>query len=378
MLHKIISKNHNALIKYTSFTITLFLAELGRGHLFTGFPWNLYGYTWIEIKPIANTAHVLTIYFLTFLTISWAITPAILANKKSNILAKTVILFWALGSFTAAYIYGQNHINTIEVPRADSKIINIAVIQPNIKQSEKWKPEKQSENFQKLLTLTREAATELQKHELQNSTLFVWPETAIANNVLNSEWAISQIKQILSLLPQDTYLLTGALRYREKNQYFNSIIVFNKNAEIVNIYDKSHLVPFGEYMPLSKIIDIAPIVGFQGFQKGNAPILLSINEAFSIFPLICYEVIFPHKTFQKLNNKNSAVIVNVTNDAWYGDSAGPYQHLVQAQFRAIENRAVLIRSANTGISAVISPTGVLREKIALQKDGVIFSQTHLP
>lgn len=377
-LHKTISQKRHVLIKYISFTITLFLAELGRGHLFTGFPWNLYGYTWIEIKPIANAAHIFTIYFLTFLTISWTITPALLANKKAGTLSKLVIFFWALGSFTTAFIYGQNHISKIEKISADDKKINIAIIQPNIKQSEKWKPEKQSENFQKLLNLTREAAAKLQKQETENTTLFVWPETAIANNVINSDWATSQIIETLSLLEQDTYLLTGALRYKEKDQYFNSIMIFDKAGEIINTYNKSHLVPFGEYMPLSEIIDIAPIVGFQGFQRGEDPSLLTLNETLNIFPLICYEVIFPHKTFQKLNDKNTGIIVNVTNDAWYGNSAGPYQHLVQAQFRAIENQTVLIRSANTGISAIISPTGVIKDSLGLQTGGTILNQIRPP
>lgn len=363
-------------IKFIIFTIALCIAELARGHLFTGFPWNLYGYTWISIPQIANSVALYNIYGLTFLTIFWALTPAITLHKTVRIESKILILCISIISFISIYYYGTQKLNDYETDKATHKhFANVIVVQPNIKQSEKWHPEKQRDNFMKLLEITLNAAKET---NADTKNLIIWPETAIADNVLNSEWARGQITQTLGTFESETYLITGALRQTgkeniKKTEFFNSIIVFDKNMKVKATYDKSHLVPFGEYMPLSEIFDIAPIVGFQGFSKGKSPEPISLTDTITFLPLICYEIIFPHMASMTQIVKNN-IIVNVTNDAWYGTSAGPYQHLVKSQFRAMEQKTIVIRSANTGVSAVILPNGQIENSLPLNQAGYILKK----
>lgn len=355
--HFYIKKHTTKIISTASFVILITASEIARGHLFTGFPWNLYGYTWIKTMPIAQVASLHNIYLLSALTIFWAALLGFCASCKIDKIQKTISLIIILSSFSVAYVFGTNKIQNYKPIKTDTDII---IVQPNIKQSEKWDNTKRPKHFASLIELSRNKTNANKKNHL-----IIWPETAIAQDILNAPWATNMIKEMLNSYPNDAYLITGALR-NERNSHFNSIVTFNGDAEIVNIYDKSHLVPFGEYMPLSNIIDISPIVGFSGFEKGNKVKKMKINEQISFTPKICYEIIFPDT-----ENHYTDFIINVTNDAWYGNSTGPYQHLVQTQFRAIEQRKTVLRSANTGISAIINPLGYITKKQNLLEGGVI-------
>ena len=368
-LHKILCKETTHIGAFISFIVFIFLAELARGHLFTGFPWNLYGYTWIDIRPIAQVASIGNIYFLSFLTIVWASTPAFMITT-ANKLIKIITILSVIASFIASYAYGLERLNA---SLYESKGINVVLVQPNIKQSEKWKPENRASNFLKLINLSKFTPTspaESKYNDKITSHLIVWPETAISQDLLNSPWVIKEIEAVLSAYPKNAYLITGALRYiHESKTFYNSILVFNNQGEIIATYDKSHLVPFGEYIPFSNIFDIAPIVGFKGFETGEKAPILSIDNTLFLGTQICYEVIFPNHL--NIASNEVDIIVNVTNDAWYGDSAGPHQHLVQARFRAIESGQPLIRSANTGISAIITSYGDIHGSITLNKSATI-------
>ncbi len=359
-LHKKICRHKTGIITFISFSIALILTDLARGHLFTGFPWNLYGYTWVD-TPIAQVASLWNIYLLNSITIIWALTPCyILCKKKSK---SSRIIIGVLSSITliAAFTFGVIKLNAPQNEPSES--YSITVVQPNIPQHEKWKQENRAKNFQTLLKLSEFKDNNLNKEAREH--YIIWPETAISQDLLNSPWVSEYISKTLSKYPVPTYLITGALRYNGTN-YYNSIIVIDNAGEIISTYDKTHLVPFGEYMPLSAIIDIAPIVGFTGFEKGDKNQDFAKSLKTKIRPLICYEVIFP-----KFNDKESDIIINVTNDAWYGDSAGPRQHLVQTRFRAIETNTPILRAANTGISAIIDNKGNISSKIPLGLQDVI-------
>lgn len=360
--HHISGAKQKPLINYIIFCICIMTAEHARGHLFTGFPWNLYGYTWINTPQIAQIAHLGNIYILTFVTIIWATLPALIIMHKRT--AYYVIPLFLI-SITASLYYGESRLaQSSSLPNNT----NFVIIQPNIAQSEKWKIEKRQENFLTLTKLSKfVSGTTTKNHE---NTYIIWPETATSQDVINSAWARNIIKSTLSSYPNRAYLITGALRHDpQTGHYFNSIITFNKNAEIIYTYDKMHLVPFGEYMPLENIIDIAPIVGFSGFQKGKNRTLITLAQGLTALPLICYEVIFPNEINTQTPKSN--IIINVTNDAWYGNSAGPHQHLVQAQFRAIETGIPVIRAANTGISAVIDSHGQPLQALSIETSGTI-------
>jgi len=371
-LHKKLCRNASHAGTFISFIVFIFLAEYARGHLFTGFPWNLYGYTWIDIRPIAQVASLWNIYLLSFLTILWATLPAFVCIK-GNKSVKTLTMIVVIISFIASYFYGVNRLSEAKKERGD---INIVLVQPNIKQSEKWKPENRASNFLKLINLSKNAAPTDDENKtnsslnIKTSHIIVWPETAISQDLIDSPWVINEIKTLLQTYPDEAFLITGALRYKHATKtFYNSILVFNNKGLITDTYDKSHLVPFGEYIPFSSIFDIAPIVGFKGFVAGQKPPMIKVKDSLNIGAQICYEVIFPNH-FQSLLKKPD-IIINATNDAWYGDSAGPYQHLVQARFRAIESSAPLLRSANTGISAIISSYGDIQQSISLNKSAAI-------
>ncbi len=352
-LYKIICKDNNSIFTYLIFTILILIAEYARGHLFTGFPWNLYGYTWIDILPIAQIASLWDIYLLTAMTIFWSASPAFLIISRHSNKVKTIFGVIILSSFIASYLFGVNRINNYSYKYHEQ--YEIIIVQPNIKQSEKWLPDKIADNFLKLIELSEYKPSN--ENNNKEAYYIIWPETALNQPLIDSQWAMGMISKTLSSYPNEAYIISGALRYDNQSKaYFNSIITINKNAQIMNTYNKSHLVPFGEYMPLNNILDIAPIVGFTGFKKGTGSTNIKMPEGIKFSPLICYEVIFPNKSYNYREQKPD-FIVNVTNDAWYGDSAGPYQHLVQSKFRAIETGIPVIRSANTGISAIISPIG---------------------
>ena len=351
--YKLICKNNNNIGTYLTFTILLTISEYARGHLFTGFPWNLYGYTWIDILPIAQLASITDIYLLTFITILWSSAPAFLLTSNHPKQVKHILSALIIISLGASYIYGLTKINNYAPQSAP--IYEAIVIQPNIEQSEKWRLENRSKNFLKLIELSKYSTHE--NSDDKKAYYIVWPETSISHDLLNSKWAIDLIKTTLQAYPNNAYLITGALRYDpDKDAYFNSIITFNNNAENIHTYNKSHLVPFGEYIPLSNIFNIAPIVGFTGFEKGSGQTTSDMPEGVKFSPLICYEVIFPNESISHKHPRPD-IILNATNDAWYGNSAGPYQHLVQSKFRAIETGLHLVRSANKGITTVINPIG---------------------
>ncbi|MBL4805329.1 MAG: apolipoprotein N-acyltransferase [Alphaproteobacteria bacterium] len=335
----------NHISGWLGFVAAYALFEWVRGHIFTGFPWNLFGYTWVDSLPMIQVLRLSDVYFLTLLTLIWACAPALMllqssAQKISGLLIVTLTL---LGTFA----YGQAELSGAE---QETTPLNIRVVQPNIAQHEKWERGKQYSNFEKHLNLST------QQPLPDEPIIVVWPETAVSYRLLQTAPAQILFRNALASLPVGSSLLTGYLRYdAETGQYFNSLVEFDRMGTIQNIYDKNHLVPFGEYIPFQQWIPLKPVVQFQGFGRGEGIVSLNSlqNKAYS--PLVCYEIIFPGRATD--TNNPPDFIVNVTNDAWYGDSAGPHQHLAKAVYRAVETGIPVIRSANTGISAIIDPYG---------------------
>ncbi|MCB1650969.1 MAG: apolipoprotein N-acyltransferase [Alphaproteobacteria bacterium] len=331
-----------------AFLLFFSAAEIARGTLFTGFPWNLYGYTWISVLEIAQTAHITTAYGLSALTIFWAASPAFVLLSK-NKTHKTIISAASILTITLSYAYGFYRLNN--TPIQYHKDMQVLLVQPNIKQSEKWSAHKIAAHFAMLLEMSQNTQENNNK-----TTYIIWPETAISSVFLNDKGAMNALRAMLYTYPSNAALLTGALIYNPKEKsYTNSLILIGKDGNISNIYNKHHLVPFGEYIPFQKWIPLQPVVEFTGFKKGNGLQTFETQEGLRYSPLVCYEIIFPGRVVHK--NQNTDVIINVTNDGWYGNSAGPYQHLTQARFRAIETGIPVIRVANTGISAIINSLG---------------------
>jgi apolipoprotein N-acyltransferase len=207
----------------------------------------------------------------------------------------------------------------------------------------------------------------------------IWPEAAMPFPPLDSPEALASIG---GLLPEGTVLIAGANRIewtdgtpRRPRRFFNSLLVFGKGGLVLSLYDKIHLVPFGEYIPralrpLLALIGMPQLAGRVGFESGVSPRpLLAVPGLPAVVPLICYEAIFPAAVVQ--TGERPALIVNLTNDGWFGNTTGPRQHLHQARVRAVEEGLPLIRAANNGVSAAFDPFGRLLGQLDLNVRGVI-------
>ncbi len=347
-----ISKSqHSDTIKAFFFASSFFLFDLMRGYAFTGLPWNMIGYGWGFSDTIMQSVSIFGIWGLTFIT--WIICSIALASKRG--LTITLSLIFILS------VFGYIRMETTQTSFQEN--IDVALIQPNIKQEDKWAQEKEVDNFKTLMSLSHDA---LIKHRItdkkNNELLIIWPETALTYIPKKSHAIVNEINNFIRS-NEGTHLITGGLDF-EKNgakiSMFNSVFFVNQHAW--RRYDKKHLVPFGEYVPFNSYLKFMPITQ-QGFTAGKKREDITFtNSSISFSPLICYEAIFSgHVTAQKTR---SDVLLNVTNDAWYNHSIGPYQHHDIVKSRAIEEGIPLIRVANTGISSITTPLGntVYKEK----------------
>lgn len=351
----------------------LAMSDWLRGHILTGFPWNSFGYSVSGSLALSQTASLLGIYGLSAIVTACAAAPAALAgvNRRNWLpLACSIALLAGLWGWGSARLAAPASL--AQPP------LNIRAIQPNIAQKEKWLPENKVSIFRSYLGLSKSA----RKDESGDGapTVFVWPESAFPFLLTSSPEALEEID---SLLNPDQTLVTGAIRAErgpESTKYYNSIYVISDGGTIREAYDKVRLVPFGEYLPLAGLLErlgISRLVNSPGaFTAGYEPRVLETAGLPPFLPLICYEAIFPQMVQEA--GKRPSWLLNVTNDAWFGDTAGPYQHLAQARFRAIEQGLPLVRSANTGISAIIDPYGRVIGSLALNTSGVIDAQLAAP
>jgi apolipoprotein N-acyltransferase len=249
-------------------------------------------------------------------------------------------------------------------------------MQPNVQQDEKFNPAAKQKVMSHYLDLSNRS-TGPQRTGLRDVTHLIWPESAFPFLLTREPDALAQIA---ALLPQGTILITGAVRAPEVlppgtklSRAYNSIYVIDHDGSILSIYDKVHLVPFGEFLPLQNFLErlglmqLTKVAG--GFMPGDRRRVMDVPRAPSLLPLICYEIIFPGEVVA--GGERPAWLLNLTNDGWFGPSTGPYQHLQQARVRAIEQGLPLARAANTGISAVFDPLGRAVGSLTLGAEGVL-------
>ncbi|MFZ0449298.1 MAG: apolipoprotein N-acyltransferase [Desulfatiglandaceae bacterium] len=325
--------------------------EYARAHFLTGLPWCLLGYSQYEHLNLIRLADITGVYGISFLIVlSNGILYALLFRPQ----VKRKSVFWleiALGAILLPVFifYGFQGVEggSSEVKGAS---LTCAVIQPDIDQSIKWDPLHQGKTMDTLERLTRSTFS-------SRPRLIIWPETAVPFYFQNP----SDLSKQISALSRESNadLLFGSPAYRRtenKFVYYNRAYLINPEGR-TQYYDKVHLVPFGEYVPLRKLLFFAKrlVEGAGDFQAGNRISPLEM-QGHLLGPLICFEAIFP-KLARIQTEEGAEVLVNLTNDAWFGSTSAPYQHLAMAVFRAVENHRPMIRAANTGFSAFISPRG---------------------
>jgi apolipoprotein N-acyltransferase len=339
-----------------------------RGYLFTGFPWNLLGYTWAFNIEIMQTASLWGVYGLSLLTILLGLSLNYITSKEFFDRSVVFAVFFAV---VLSWIWG--YVRLENPATINSASLAIRVVQPNIPQVFKWDPAEKEANFKSLLAMTARPS------HLSLQTV-IWPETAIPFFLEQEETRRLAISEVI---PKGGLLFTGALHRTPREvtpiEVWNSLLVLDDKGNIVAHYDKSHLVPFGEYIPFRSFTDsllgkgsVKKITaGMIDFTPGPGPQTIPLPNGFPVFSgLVCYEVIFPGAVINRAQER-PLWMINVTNDGWYGHTSGPYQHLEMTRFRAIEEGIPLVRAANSGISAVFDAYGRNIGSLGLGVKGVI-------
>jgi apolipoprotein N-acyltransferase len=340
------------------------IAEWLRSFVLTGFPWNAIGYAAMPVPVLMQSSVIVGLLGMNALAVLVFCLPALLAGRRD--IRTGAIL--ALVLICAHAGYGFYRLQTASLI---AKGPTVRIVQPSIAQDLKFDAGARRDIFDKYLAMSAQAP----KAGVPKPAVIVWPETAVPYILTKTPDALQAIADTLG---EGQILLAGAIRMEEPggsqtSLYYNTIYSINDAGEITGAADKVHLVPFGEYLPLEGILrslgmsEVVEMPG--GFTAGASRQSLRINDSFVVLPLICYEVIFPAELGYQ--GPPADAIINVTNDAWYGDSPGPYQHFRQAQLRAVEQGLPLVRAANNGLSAVVDPYGRIIDALALDAIGVV-------
>jgi apolipoprotein N-acyltransferase len=347
------------------------LFEWVRSWGFSGFPWNLVGSVWTFSDAMIQASAFIGTYGLSLLTVTAAAMPAALvpgddrpgdgrpgaraaAGPRPLVAALAVLaLAWAGGAMRLA----------LAAPVGTVPDVHLRLVQPNIPQTEKWQPELRGQHF---LSQVRMSALPGEPQP----THVIWAEAAAAFFLAETPEALALLAEAT---PEKGLAMVGTLRRSppgEPHEIWNSLLAVDRSGRVVASYDKSHLVPFGEYVPFRSVLGLSSVAaGTADFSTGAGIETMSLPGLPLVSPLICYEVIFPARVADR--DRRPRWLLNITNDGWYGQSPGPYQHFASARLRAVEEGLPLVRVANTGISAIVDPYGRVLDELPLGTQGLI-------
>jgi apolipoprotein N-acyltransferase len=315
---------------------------------------------------------VLGLWGLTLVAFIVFASPAALAGAASR--RSSAVRFLAFAGLLLVLHLAYGVLRLAGATNATVEGVTLRIVQPSIEQGEKWQSANEDEIVRRYLELS-DATSSPERAGVGSARLVIWPESAFP-------FLLTERPQILSalaaLLPEGTTLITGAARSEppggsEPPRVFNSVYIIREDGEIVDAYDKVHLVPFGEYLPFRTFFDalgVRQLVALPGgFSPGPGRRTLSLPDAPAFAPLICYEIVFPGEVLA--GGDRPGWLLNLTNDAWYGMTPGPYQHFLQARVRAVEEGLPLVRAANSGISAIVDGYGRVQRSLGLGKTGIV-------
>ncbi|MEW6257910.1 MAG: apolipoprotein N-acyltransferase [Pseudomonadota bacterium] len=351
-----------------AFAVGLGGSEWLRGHVLTGFPWNTFGYALAENLALAQSASVIGLWGLTLAAILVFSAPVLLLDTRGH------ARIWgpALAAVTLLAAYGWGAWRLAQPAPPLLAGVHLRIMQPALPQDQKFAYAERRRILEDYLALSRMPSA-VYPRGLEDVSLLVWPESAFPFIYEREPWAREQIAQAL---PDTVTLVTGAARYAppppgQSSFFYNAIRVMDGKGDVLQNADKVHLVPFGEYLPFQAAMEA---IGFEqltrqrgGFASGDSLKPLLLPGLPSAAPLICYEAIFPGAVVPA--GERPGFLLNVTNDAWFGATPGPYQHFLQARLRTIEEGLPMVRAANTGLSAVIDPMGRIVAGLSLGEKG---------
>lgn len=357
-------------------TAMLALTEWARGTILTGFPWNLPAYGWDNVPAMLQAASVVGAYGLSLLTLLAATAPALLADRTIPRRDRAFAIVTVTAITLGVGVWGGDRLARTGTDMRPDVVVR--VVQGNVPQRDKWNPSLRPGHLERYMSLSRSRTPPTRRAAAlpvgAQPTVVVWPETALAFLMDDDP---RSYQTLAPAVPEGGSLIFGAPRLTRDaaGEAFvhNSVMAVDEAGARLWAFDKSHLVPFGEYVPFRDILPIDKIVpGARDFTPGDGPATLETLGAPPVSPLICYEVIFPGRVIATAGPRPDWLL-NLTNDAWYGMSTGPYQHLAIARVRAIEEGLPLVRAANTGVSAIIDSYGRVLTSLELGRTGVIDS-----
>ncbi len=321
------------------------LGDWLRGHLLTGLPWNLFGYAWLHVPAVEQVAAVIGIYGLGLVTLAVCLLVSV-PDMRALVLA----------AVPATSVFAAGEIRLTEAPPPDvASGPLLRLVQPNIPQSEKWRPGEAAAHMERLARLGAGGP---------EPDAVIWPETAVARLL----HAGSPLVEALGRSAASRSGLIAGAPWREDGGFYNSILAIDPEGRLQDRHDKARLVPFGEYVPLRSLLGAVKLtVGRKDFAPGPGPSTLTLPGLPPFGALICFEAIFPGAVTAA--GKRPEWLLNLTNDAWFGETAGPYQHFEIARMRAIETGLPVVRVANTGISGAVDGFGRRLGRLGLGETG---------
>ncbi len=357
-------------LKYDFKSILLFSASISfadflRAKILTGFPWNLWAYSWSWFSEILQILNPIGLFAFNLLVITFFCAPSIFFVKENKY--KILICSIFLLTFFGNYIYGNFEINNNKIQSQknfnNNRFINVKIVSPNFKLKYDLSEKQTLERIKKLIRYSN--------IEKNDKTLFIWPEGALSGKYF---FEIEKYKNLIKENFSSNHLIIFGVNTLDKQEdkFFNSFIIIDHNFNIKFQYNKIKLVPFGEFLPFQNYLEKIGLKkiteGYGSFSRGDLKKTF-LYESVNIIPLICYEIIFP-ELIQKVNSNNN-FIVNISEDGWFGDSLGPHQHFSKSIFRAIESDSFVLRSANKGISSIINNKGQIIKSLKNNETGNI-------
>ena len=365
ILKKFVSKKISFVL---FFSLVFSILEFIRGSILSGFPWNLIAYSWSWSLEIIQVISIIGTYSLNLISITIFSLPFILFvktkyNKKYWFLSFLLILF------ATNYLYGFKVLSQSKEKNIKTHDFVIKIVSPNIDLKEFLKSENNDVIITKLI--------ELSNPQADQKTIFIWPEGMLSSIYLSE---IKKYHKIFSKAFSNLHLIIfgiNNLQYKNNvENVYNSLAIVDNNLNLIGSYNKNKLVPFGEFLPMERYLQKIGLkkitYGYKSFSKGEQRNVINIKNKFydfKLLPLICYEIIYSGKI--NIKKQNVDLIVNISEDGWFGNSIGPYQHFNKAIYRAIEEGNYIARSANNGISAFISPMGKILHKTKFNEVGTI-------
>ena len=362
----IISNSKKVVSSFLVFALFFGIFEFIRGSILTGFPWNLIAYSFINHLEILSITSLIGTYGFNLLCISLFASPAIfiLRETKKDIAVCVVFLVMPF----LFYLHGSSYKETFNASDIVNYEYKVRVIGSNIGLDRFYSNIDPVPVIRELIDISQPTG--------DDKTIFVWPEGIIPDvsqeELIEYKWLFEDVFSTNHLL---FIGINSQKTNKEKIEYFNSLSIYNHNLEILDFYNKINLVPFGEFLPFENIlkkIGLSVITNnYQSFSNGKKRKIIDVKRddfSLEILPLICYEIIYSGKIFQ---NSNFDLIINISEDGWFGSSIGPKQHFAHSVFRAVESGKYLLRSANNGIAAIVNPLGIIEQKIEYGQSGYI-------